>query len=106
MWTSGAGFWEARERRQEVIAANRRSGKSQAAFCREHGLNATTFNGWLRKGTGVRQSEPCIIVRECGMACLRAARTGRSADGGRRAVHTSPHTPMARWPSRVARVCM
>ena len=27
-----------------LIAAYRRSGKSQAAFCRDHGVNATTFN--------------------------------------------------------------
>jgi len=38
------------KRRRELITAFRGSGKSQAAFCREHGVNATTFNGWLRKG--------------------------------------------------------
>jgi transposase-like protein len=38
------------ERRRELITTFRSSGKSQAGFCREHGVNATTFNGWLRKG--------------------------------------------------------
>jgi transposase-like protein len=37
------------EDRQALVAAYRKSGKSQAAFCRERGLNATTFSGWLSK---------------------------------------------------------
>jgi len=37
------------ERRRELVAAFRSSGRSQSAFCRERGLNATTFNGWLRQ---------------------------------------------------------
>lgn len=40
------------ERRRELVAAFRSSGKSQAAFCRERDLNATTFNGWLRRAAG------------------------------------------------------
>lgn len=26
------------------------SGMTQAAYCREHNLNATTFNGWINRG--------------------------------------------------------
>jgi hypothetical protein len=34
------------------VSAWRTSGLTQAAYCREHQLNATTFNGWvLRKQT-------------------------------------------------------
>jgi hypothetical protein len=37
------------ERRREMVAAFRNSGQTQAAFCRERGLNATTFSGWLHR---------------------------------------------------------
>lgn len=37
------------QERRELLRAYRGSGQSQAAFCRAHGLNATTFNGWLRR---------------------------------------------------------
>ena len=37
------------ERRRELVAAFKNSGQTQAAFCRERGVNATTFNGWLRQ---------------------------------------------------------
>ena len=37
------------EQRRELVAAFRSSGRSQAAFCRERGVNAQTFNGWLRQ---------------------------------------------------------
>ena len=42
------------ERRRELVAGFRSSGQSQAAFCRERGLNATTFNGWLRQAAAQR----------------------------------------------------
>jgi hypothetical protein len=29
------------------------SGMTQAAYCREHKLNATTFNGWITRGRKV-----------------------------------------------------
>jgi hypothetical protein len=32
-----------------MVTAFRNSGQTQVAFCRERGLNATTFNGWLRR---------------------------------------------------------
>jgi hypothetical protein len=37
------------EQRWELVAAFRSSGQSQAAFCRDRGVNAQTFNGWLRQ---------------------------------------------------------
>lgn len=35
--------------RRELIEEFHKSGQAQAEFCRDRGLNATTFNGWLRK---------------------------------------------------------
>jgi len=40
------------EERQELIESFNSSGQSQADFCRERGINATTFNGWLRGRVG------------------------------------------------------
>ena len=37
------------EDRRALVAAYRKSGKTQAEFCRERELNATTFSGWLSK---------------------------------------------------------
>lgn len=37
------------EQRRELVAAYRSSGQTQAGFCRERGVHATTFNGWLRE---------------------------------------------------------
>jgi 2-oxoglutarate dehydrogenase complex dehydrogenase (E1) component-like enzyme len=37
------------ERREALVAKYRESGLTQAAYCRQHGLNATTFSGWLRR---------------------------------------------------------
>jgi len=38
----------ARQARPAHVLAWRGSGMTQAAYCRQHHLNATTFNGWLR----------------------------------------------------------
>ena len=42
------------ERRRELVAAFKSSGQTQAAYCRERGLNVTTFNGWLRQAAAQR----------------------------------------------------
>jgi hypothetical protein len=34
---------------QQHIEAWQLSGLTQAAYCRQHGLNAITFSGWLRR---------------------------------------------------------
>lgn len=40
---------EARRRRERLVGEFGRTGATQAAFCRKHGLDGRTFNGWLRK---------------------------------------------------------
>ena len=35
------------------VSVWRTSGLTQAAYCREHQLNATTFNGWVLRGQAV-----------------------------------------------------
>ena len=35
------------------VSTWRKSGLTQAAYCREHQLNATTFNGWVLRGQAV-----------------------------------------------------
>lgn len=35
------------------VSAWHTSGLTQAAYCREHQLNATTFNGWILRGQAV-----------------------------------------------------
>ncbi len=50
------------EARRTHIEAWQTSGMSQAAYCREHGLNTKTFGNWVRKhraGRGVRS--PALI---------------------------------------------
>jgi len=34
---------------QELLAAFERSGSTQQAFCREHGISVATFSNWRRK---------------------------------------------------------
>ena len=46
----------ARRVRTEHVASWRSSGLSQAAYCAAHGINATTFNGWVAAGRNLRQS--------------------------------------------------
>ena len=45
----------ARQARTEHVEAWRNSGLSQAACCAAHGINATTFNGWVRASRILRQ---------------------------------------------------
>ena len=45
----------ARRERAEHVEAWRSSGLSQAAYCAAHGINATTFNGWVSAGRNLRQ---------------------------------------------------
>lgn len=54
--------------RRELVAAFRSSGKTQAGFCREHGLNVTTLNGWLRWAAGHQPAfaEVTVPVRPTG----------------------------------------
>lgn len=37
------------------MTAFRNSGQSQAAFCRDRGVNTQTFNGWLRQAALCRR---------------------------------------------------
>ena len=45
----------ARRARTEHVESWRSSGLSQAAHCAAHGINATTFNGWVAAGRNLRQ---------------------------------------------------
>ena len=45
----------ARRVRTEHVESWRSSGLSQAAYCAAHGINATTFNGWVAAGRNLRQ---------------------------------------------------
>ena len=40
------------EDRERLLREYVKSGQSQAEFCRDHGVNDTTFNGWLRRKRG------------------------------------------------------
>ena len=46
MARANAACEERRRRWTELVAKWQGSGSSQAVFCREHGLNANTFNFW------------------------------------------------------------
>jgi hypothetical protein len=48
--------------RRELIEAFKGSGQSQAAFCRERGLNPATFCGWLRTSRKARFAEVTVPV--------------------------------------------
>lgn len=52
--TTSRETWAAR------IAAWRQSGRTQSAFCREHGWNASTFQYWLRASK--RPSSPSAVM--------------------------------------------
>ena len=45
----------ARRARTEHVESWRSSGLSQAAYCAAHGINATTFNGWVMVDRIARQ---------------------------------------------------
>ena len=50
---------------QQHVSTWRTSGLTQAAYCRQHQLNATTFNGWVvmdRKALPATTSAPRTIV--------------------------------------------
>lgn len=40
------------------LASWQKSGMSQAAYCRAHGLSAQSFGYWLRKDEGIRPQPP------------------------------------------------
>ena len=67
--TERARFWQRHLDRWE------RSGVSQAAFCRRHGLKAVTFGWWKRKLATAR-----TLVRRGGVDARRASSTARRAD--------------------------
>ena len=48
--------------RQKLIAEFKRSGKTQAAFCRARGIRPVTFNRWLR--TAPRTAAPIFAEVE------------------------------------------
>ena len=50
---------------QQHVSTWRTSGMTQAAYCRQHQLNATTFNGWVvmeRKASPTTTSLPRTVV--------------------------------------------
>ena len=58
------------------------SGMTQAAYCREHKLNATTFNGWITRGRKVSPvarltTVPIVIQTDTPAASGRAQINGR-----------------------------
>jgi hypothetical protein len=55
----------------ERIGAWQRSGQSQAAYCRDHGLKSGTFSYWLRKRTvrAERKGGALVPVVVRGMGC-------------------------------------
>ena len=77
----------ARRVRTEHVASWRSSGLSQAAYCAAHGINATTFNGWVAAGPNLRQ----------GIA-TDATKTGASAGASESAPAAVP--PLARAEGR------
>lgn len=61
---------------QEHVSTWRSSGMTQAAYCRQHQLNATTFNGWVvmnRKASPATASAPRTIVTAMIQPTSRAA---------------------------------
>ena len=54
---------------QDLIEAYKQSGQTQADFCRERGLDPTTFNGWLRgrTGPGKRKKTPKVSFAQVEM---------------------------------------
>lgn len=93
---------ERRRRWTELVTKWQGSGSSQAVFCREHGLNANTFNFWklrvLRQRPGTRHNRrmleatadddskfiPVRVATQSSCAfevCLRSGHTIRIAPG-------------------------
>ncbi len=50
------------EARRIHIGAWQTSGMSQAAYCREHGLNTKTFGNWVRKHRADQVIRPPALV--------------------------------------------
>jgi transposase-like protein len=46
---------------QQQIQDWQASGLSQAAYCRQHGLNPNTFNGWRRRYRAAPASTPGLL---------------------------------------------
>ena len=62
---------------QQLIEEHKGSGQSQAQFCREHGLEPTTFNGWLRGRVGSQRKR-----RKKRAAKVKFARVEVPVNGG------------------------
>jgi hypothetical protein len=66
---------------QDHIEAWQASGLPQAAYCRQHGLNANTFSGWLRHYRTQENPRPPALIpvqvqpppAEVGVIVLRLA---------------------------------
>ena len=51
-----------RAEKLEHINAWRASGLTQAAYCREHQLKETTFNGWILRGVALPETSSLTTV--------------------------------------------
>ena len=63
----------ARRERTEHVEAWRSSGLSQAAYCAAHGINATTFNGWVMVDRIARHGTAAGIAETDADASARAS---------------------------------
>ena len=63
----------ARRERAKHVEAWRSGGLSQAAYCAAHGINATTFNGWVRANRILRQGVAAGVAETDASASAAAA---------------------------------
>ena len=71
----------ARQARTEHVEAWRNSGLSQTAYCAAHGINATTFNGWVRASRILRQGVAAGAAETDASAAAAAPPLARTEGG-------------------------
>lgn len=64
----------AHEWHQQILAWEA-SGLTQAAYCRQHGLNLHTFKGWRRRVTGAATRTPGLLPIQVAAAVPAPAST-------------------------------
>jgi transposase-like protein len=69
----------AREKWQQIIEAQRSSGQTATAYCRDHGITAASFFAWKRRLRPVAQTMEFVEVK--------TARAAEPADGDGIEVH-------------------